>query len=273
MDLDLLGRAYDLALLQTAAHYDLHSREDRAASQRWLYQLFGRLITRAMKPELVLELGAFSAEFSRAHRVQLPDAEFHAFEANPYNYERFRPRVEAAAVAYHHLAIGETVGTCRFNMARRRDGREIDPGRGNNSLRTKPADIEYEPVSVAMVSVDHFVAERGLQDRPTALWVDLEGCAYEGLCGAARTLENTQLIFVEVEDEAFWTGQKLSGDVRRLLMGAGFVPLARDFQTKRQYNMIYASAEAYEDAEVRLILATSLSKAGGRTRAGQAVSE
>ncbi len=265
--LELIARACDLALLQTAANYDLYSRDDRHASHDWLVELFGRLVTRAIKPELVLELGAFSADFSCGQRPRLPDSQFHAFEANPHNYARYRSQVEAAGVGYHPLAIGEAVGERIFNLVVKRDGKDVSPTRGSNSLRTKPLDINYEEIPVQMVSVDHFVREQGLVGRSAALWIDLEGTAHEALSGAERTLADTSVIFVEVEDHPFWTGQKLSGEVRTLLARSGFIPLARDFQYKQQYNVIYAKPDLCDEVEVRRILANSMSKAGKRARA------
>ena len=266
MSSDLVARAYDLALLQTAANYDLNVTEERKASNLWLVDLYGRLV-QAIRPRLVLELGAFSAAFSRSQRAGLPESQFHAFEANPYNYQRFRPLVEEAGVHYHHRAIGETVGACTFKLARKRAGQDLQPTKGNNSLRTKPLDIEYEDISVKMTTVDHFVRKQGLADLTTAMWIDLEGCAYEALGAAARTLRNTRLILIELEDQPFWIGQKLSADVRGLLAAAGFVPLARDFEYRGQYNMIFVALETYDHPEVRAILANSLSQAGRRVRA------
>lgn len=269
MSLDLLARAYDLALLQSASLYDLTVLKERKASNRWLVDLYGRLLL-AMQPRLVLELGAFSAAFSCAHRASLPEAQFHAFEANPHNFRKFKAQVGEAGVQYHHRAIGETVGPCTFKLARKRDGQDVSPNKGNNSLRTKPLAIEYEEIAVKMVSVDHFVRKQGLVGQPTVMWVDLEGCAYEALSAASRTLQDTQLILIELEDKPFWIGQKLSGDVRGLLLNAGFIPLARDFESSGQYNVIFASAAAYDRAEVRDILADGLSRAGVRARARQA---
>ncbi len=265
--LELTARACDLALLQTAANYDLYSREDRYASHYWLVELFGRLVTRAIKPQLVLELGAFSADFSCGQRPRLPDAQFHAFEANPHNYERYRTRVEAAGVGYHPLAVGEAVGERMFNLAIKRDGKDVSPTGGSHSLRTKALDIAYEEIPVQMVTVDDFVREQGLAGRSVALWIDLEGAAYEALIGAERTLADTSLIFVEVEDQPFWTGQKLSGEVRSLLARSGLIPLARDFQSKQQYNVIYGKPDIGDHVEARQILAKSMSKAGKRARA------
>jgi FkbM family methyltransferase len=271
MSLEQLARVCDLMLLQTASRYDLSRREERDASNTWLVDLFGRMLVQAVRPELVLEIGAFSAEFSRRIRSKLPDAEFHAFEANPYNHAKFHARAEDAGVQYHHLAVGETVGACTFKVARKLDGQDVPPTKGNNSLRTKPLDIEYEQTSVQMVTVDHFVRDRGLAGKGAAMWIDLEGCAYEALQGAQRTLEHTGAIFIEVEDEALWSEQKLSGDVRGLLARAGFLPVARDFETKRQYNMIYLKGGLLDEIGIRQIMANSVSQAGFRTHAGVGV--
>lgn len=265
VNLDLLARSYDLAMLQTASLFDLTSKDGRDASNAWLVDLFTGL-TAAVKPQVVLELGAYGADFSISARAGLPNAEIHAFEANPYNIAKFGKRVRRAGVAYHHLAIGDQVGTTVFNVARKEAGEEVRPARGNNSLRTKPVDIEYEQVEVPIVTVDHFLGEHGLAGRRTVMWIDLEGCAFEALLGAAASLEHTQLIFIEVEDHPFWNGQKLSAEVLRHLVGAGFLPLARDFETKRQYNLILAKPEVLDQMGARQTLANSFAELGRRAR-------
>jgi hypothetical protein len=93
-----------------------------------------------------------------------------------------------------------------------------------------------------------------LSGRPTALWIDVEGCAYEVLCGARRVLEDTLLLMVEVEDKAFWIGQKTAPDVKRLLFGSGFVPVARDFEFKSQYNMVFLRPALLDRPAVRQVL-------------------
>ncbi len=262
--MDPVVRSYDLAMLHTASLFDLTTRDGRRQSNAWLAAVSSKNV--AAGPEVVLELGAFKAEFSARARAALPDAEVHAFEANPYNIAEFSERVTRAGVQYHHLAIGDAVGDTVFNLARREAGVEVGPTRRNNSLKTKPLDIEYEEVRVPVVTVDHFLAERGLGGRPTAMWIDLEGCGYEGLVGAAGTLGSTRLLLIEVEDRPFWNGQKLAGDVMRHLVGAGFMPLARDFQSKGQYNLIFARPELLDEPAVRQALAMGFAEAGRLAR-------
>jgi FkbM family methyltransferase len=66
---------------------------------------------------------------------------------------------------------------------------------------------------------------------PDFLSVDTEGSEYDILTGAARVLEqNTLAVALEVEFHPIFAGQKLFGDVCRLLAGHGFlfVGLARE---------------------------------------------
>ncbi len=264
---DPAALGFEVALLSLAAHFDLNSKADRKASAAWLFELFFRLTTRAVRPPLVLELGAFSARFSRVSRKDLPQTRFHAFEANPYNFEAFRADVEGDGVSYHHLAIGAEVKDAVLKIARRNGCDPVDPVRANNSLRVKAKDIEYEDAPVRMVTVDHFVRDQGLQDLACALWIDLEGCCHEALEGARETLERASMVFVELEDEPMWVGQKTAPDVMRLLMQAGFAPVARDFEFPSQYNVIFMRPETFRSAPVQIELSRAISGLGQRPRA------
>ena len=258
MSLDLIAQAYDLALLQTVSRYDLSSQEDRRNSAKWLAELFVTLVTKAIRPAVVLELGAHSAWFSQQVRNALPDAAVHALEANHYSVALYSDAAVRAGVAYHHLAVGDEVKDCVFKIARTRDGVPVKPTRGSNSLRAKRLNIQYEDAPVQMVTVDHFAQEHGLTGRPNVMWIDVEGCAYEVLTGAERTLTETLVLMVEVEDKAFWIGQKKAGEVKRLLFALGFIPIARDFEFRSQHNMIFARPTVFERNDVRQILASGL---------------
>src|SRR5687768_10614627 len=124
---DALIHAYDVALLQGASRFDLTDRVGRKASAAWLADLFMSLVTKAIKPELALELGAYSARFSRRVSIDLPQAQAHAFEANRYNYEQFRTKVEKSGASYHHLAVGDESKMCVLKIVRTRDGQPVSP--------------------------------------------------------------------------------------------------------------------------------------------------
>jgi FkbM family methyltransferase len=257
MDLDLIVHAFDLALLQTASRHDLSSQKGRFETARALAGLFEALVVRAAHPQVTFELGAHAGRFSRAVKAASPQTQVHAFEANPYTHARFLPELQALDVGYHHLAAGDEDKDCVFKVARSRDGADLKLTLGSNSLRTKAQDIEYEDAPVRMTTVDAFAAAQGLAGQPTALWIDAEGCAFEVLTGARRTLEDVQLLMVEVEDRQFWIGQKTAPEVKRLLFRSGFIPVARDFEFKSQYNMIFMRPALYEQHPVRQVLELS----------------
>lgn len=259
---DLLVSAFDLALMQSASRWVLDSRDGRKASAAWLTKTYERLLREALKPEVFWEVGAFSAAFSRRLRSALPQTTFHAFEANPYTYEKFREDVCGDGVNYHHLAVGPELGTAVFKIGRRLGDRELAPDMGCNSLLIKSGDRDYEDATVQMVALDDFAAERNLAGRSTAVWIDVEGFAFQVLQGMRETLKCSSFVFIEVEDRQLWEGQKTADDIKSFLFGEGFIPILRDFEFKQQYNVLFARLDVYKRADVRLILTEALQAAG-----------
>ena len=169
---------YDLALLHSASRFDLSNQAGRTESARWLRQLFIRTVA-TLRPRLVLELGAAEASFSREVAPLLDRGEVHAFEANPYVHRKHAEEAQAAGVRYHNLALGRESGAATFKVGRSKDGKPLLPNKTNNSILTRLANVEYEEVSVQMVSVDDFVARNKLNTRSCAMWVDVEGLAHD----------------------------------------------------------------------------------------------
>jgi len=249
---------YDLALLHTASRFDLSDQVGRSASALWLRELFIGLL-KELKPQLVLELGAAEASFSRNMSELLAGAEIHAFEANPHVHARHRERAEAAGVHYHNLAVGPEPGRTAFQIGVSRDGQPLKPTKTSNSVLQKPRGVEYRSVEVEMASVDAFTEQNGLADRSCAMWIDVEGLAYQVLSGARRTLKATVALLIELEDKAFWSGQVLAPEVKSLLWDAGFVPVARDFEYRGQYNVLFVALPHLNRAQVRRTLEEAFS--------------
>ncbi len=148
---ELLIQAFDLALMHSASRWNLASRQGRKASAAWLRGTYEQLLL-ALKPEVFWELGANNAEFSRRLRTAMPRTTFHAFEANPYPYDKFRDLVTSAGVNYHQMAVGPEDGNAIFKINRRLGDRELPPEMGCNSILTKSGDRTYEEVTVKMVA-------------------------------------------------------------------------------------------------------------------------
>jgi FkbM family methyltransferase len=253
-----ISRLYDLLLFGTAANYEIHRRPERLRSAKDLALLFFRALE-AFGPDLFIEAGAKDAGSSRRARRRLKDARIVAFEANPYTYERFKARNEKAEIEYLHLAVGEKSGSVTVNVRKTPDGRPIPDGRG---ALTKRGDYEpgYLEVSVTSTSLDSFFD--GFDFETCALWIDVEGAARQVFDGAATILPRTSIAMVEVEDHDFWPGSWLSFDVVRRFHEAGLVPIARDFQAKYQYNIVFVREPLLDDGRFRWFLANYLSAAG-----------
>jgi FkbM family methyltransferase len=253
---DLLD-VLDIALLHSASRWSLATKQGRKASAAWLATTYEEILF-ALKPETFWELGAFDARFSRQLRGKMPRTLYHAFEANPYNYEKFRDAALQDGVNYHHLALGPHDGEVTFNIGRRLNDTALPPVTGSNSILTKQGDRDYEAVTVEMIAVDNFAARHGLTGKSSAVWVDTEGFAYQVLLGMRQTLRSSSCVFVEVEDRQLWQEQKTAVDVRKFLFDEGFVPVLRDFEFSHQYNVLFVRPEICERADVRLILALAL---------------
>lgn len=231
----------DLRLL--AMGYDLADPEDRRRSAAALAAFYRDLVA-TIAPEITAEIGAFDATFSKEMKRRLPQLRAVAFEANPYNYEAMARAARAAGVDYVHSAVGEVNGAVTFNIQAAYAGQPMARVKGEDSLllRTAPG-LTYEAVTVPSTTADRFFSRPSYADGRICLWIDVEGASSMVLSGAGETLARTQAVLIEVEDYPHWSGQWLSGQVDRFLTGAGFTPVARDFEYETQYNLVYVREE------------------------------
>lgn len=247
--------AYDLALLANAPNYDLREPDERQRSVRDLEQLFFRAI-RVLVPELFIEAGAKDATASRQARRYLPDARIVAFEGNPYVHERFRATNDDQRhrLEYRHLALTDRPGEVTFNVMKAPNGTPMANGKG--SLKDLVQwEHGTEAVTVPATTLDDFFADQ--RGSPCALWVDVEGATEQVLGGGQQLLADAQLVFIEVEDRDNWVWGPAwtANDVAVHLLDHGLVPVARDYQSRYQYNVLFASTEALLHHRFRMALA------------------
>jgi len=240
---------YDQQLRFLAAHYS-NMGDGRSNSAAYVANYFHELIA-LTKPALFVEAGAYKGEASRRVKQDQPLCRVVAFEANPYNHERYAEELgfAAAGIDYHNLAVTDVAGPVIFHLRARADGEDLRKVTGNSSLlRRQSADTEYEDLTVDGVTLDGFFGAD--TEEPVCLWVDVEGASGLVLHGATKLLRRTELVLIEVEEKLMWEGQWRSIDVIEFFLDAGFVPLTRDAEYDQQYNIIFVREDVYERPDV-----------------------
>ena len=113
----------------------------------------------------------------------------------------------------------------------------------------RPGHLE---VTVAATTLDAFFADR--PPAGCAVWIDVEGAAHLVLDGAHELLGDTQVLIIEVEERAVWSGQKVRREVVAELRRLGFVPVARDFQARLQFNIVFIRDSLRQSADIAALI-------------------
>jgi FkbM family methyltransferase len=205
-----------------------------------LDEVFYKLVTEVMPCNHFIEAGAWQGEMSRMVKSVVPTADVYAFEANPYNYNQFKHMFENSGANYINLAVSDRNDAITFRVQKRYMGEKLDPVRGNNSIliRTE-AGMEYEEVIVQSITLDSYFDGKIKSGDSVAMWVDLEGAAYQALEGGIKLLANVDIIKIEVEQHRYWENQRLDIDIKNLLAQYGFWPVMRDYEYPLQYNILF----------------------------------
>lgn len=260
---ELTLRSHDLALLASSSNYDLTNSADRLQSTYDLQRLFLQIV-RIFEPDLFIEAGAKDAGISRRARTFLPSARVVAFEANPFTHRRFDVMHDNAAVGveYLHLALSEQAGTVTFNLLAAEDGTPAADGNGS-LLRHEAPPNGFVEVNVEAVTLDGFFGDSFTQ---CALWIDVEGASKQVLSGAESVLDRASVLIIELEDRAFWGQEWLRPQIYSYLYDRGLVPVARDFQARYLYNVIFVRESLLETDRLRWALALHSSFSGRPVR-------
>ena len=201
-------------------------------------------MVKALRPEVVLEIGAHEARFSVSVRraAKEEDLKVVAFEANPDVWNTHQARLAKEGVEYRNLAVADRAGTLRFRVPLVR-GQE---GRTTGSL------LEFS-ARMATEFVEHEVEAVRLDDQGfarAALWIDVEGATREVLAGAETTLGTCVAAFVEVEEDERWPGQMVADAVLDHFESRGFAALLRDVQRDWQYNVLFVRKDLLFDHRI-----------------------
>lgn len=205
-------------------------------------------LLRSLGADLVCDIGSMDGQDALLFKRRAPVSRVIAFEANPINFDGMRANAALAAnsVAVEPLAICERDGVADFFVVRS-DHPAWHARRGMSSLYARAqADQLDRVVRVSTSRLDSYVARHASDARRLALWIDVEGKAYEVIDGARSILARVLLIHVEVETRPLISAaQKTYLEVRELLLESGFTELASDFPlTGGQFNVLYVRLPA-----------------------------
>lgn len=246
------------ALLEAALPHGVLNAAARKAVTGDLAETFGEIV-RQLSPDLVLEIGAHGAQFSRQAKADLPDARVVAFEANPEVFARQRPGVDAAGVEFVQKCVAAEERSFEFHVPMAQRLRTT-----MGSLRRDTRSAEHVTFSVEGVRLDTFLgADRHSRN---VMWIDVEGAIGDVLDGAPETLAACVALYAEVEVAPRWAGQRLDGEVIGQLAALDFVPVLRDVQRQDwQYNALFVKAGELTPA-IRQTCAAFLARQGERSR-------
>ncbi len=188
-----------------------------------------RSLAKHLGAEVICDVGAFDCFHSK--RFKATGARVIALEANPVNFDALArdAGLAAAGIELFNYAAWNRDEDLTFNVV---DATARDAGWRNmiSSIRERTADYRFpsRPVRVRGVRLDTLLSDVLAEPtRTIALWIDVEGAAYEVLEGIDGIRDRVCLVHVEVETRAFWEGQRLWPDIDALMGRLGFSPIAR----------------------------------------------
>lgn len=218
-------------------------------------QILFKILTKAMQPHNVLDIGSMDGSDALMLKKLSTASKCFAFEANPYNFNSMNndPRLSDAGVELINKAVADQSGVTSFFIARQSDD-SVDWRRGTSSLlkRDKTSDdIEEVEVQVESITLNEFLQKNCLKS--CAIWVDVEGAAYQVLKGADRVANHIIIGHVEVETSSVWADQKDAISVLDLLDGLGFCTIARG-GGKNQHDIVFVRKEIANKFRLKCLL-------------------
>ncbi len=223
-----------------------------------------QLLLKRLAPEMVCDVGSLDGDRARRFRRLLPNARIVAFEANPENAREMRndPRNSAAGIELHEAAAWNVDGSVPFYIERVPDGSSAAL-RGISSTRRRRPEFDVgtqrHETAVRATRLDTFLRRGGVA-RTIALWIDVEGAAFEVLCGVGDLIQRVAIVHVEVEAREVWAGQKLDGSVRDYLSGRGFRAILSD-GTMLQRDVVFLREDLVVAAPRRTVALVGVARA------------
>ena len=220
------------------------------------------LLLKFLKVDLICDIGSMDGSSSLRFRKILPYVDIFAFEANPINFKSMQEdeKLVHQSLFIQNKAVWKSDGKIKFYMIPYSEKDVFKKGISSTRRRVlKNSDVDEVEVEVESVRLDNFILNLSKQYKHIALWIDVEGAAYEVLLGIKNIIDRVNLIHVEVETKRYWEDQKLKQDVENLTEEMGFHLLGRGLN-EDQHDLVFVNQKNYEKnpLKYRLIVLSSL---------------
>ena len=196
--------------------------EGRAGLRRGvLPSLEHQQILRALRPSLVVDVGANRGQFSLDVRRALPEAQVVAFEPLTPEADIYSEIFAATPThVLHRFALGASSGSASFHVSAARDSSSLFPiGERQSEVFPGTQEVGIEVVEVR--TLDDFAGELR-SDGPSLLKVDVQGAELDVLRGAETTLGLFRWVYLEMSFVELYDGQPLADTIVDELRGRGF---------------------------------------------------
>jgi FkbM family methyltransferase len=169
-----------------------------------------------LQPNLILDIGSMDGSDSLRFRRMCPKSKIIAFEANPYNYQRMSEDInlKKAQITISSQLISNERNR-KFYISTDSVSNFGNKGTSSTLKPVGSSDI-YEEITLESSSIDEVIRENNSPNQSAALWIDVEGAAYDVLNSALTSKNQILLLHIEVELVEKWVGQKLKNNVIEL---------------------------------------------------------
>lgn len=233
-----------LQMQQQAMLFDLSSMQGRQWSTQRITDFFIN-IQHLLPVQNIVEIGAHEAGFSLSAKKKFPQFNVFAYEANPYVYEKYinTPAIQNSAIHYEHLAVSNYDGDVTFHISNTIQAKQEAKDSKRHSILERKTNDSTTDITVKCNTLDTLFKNELSHNQGFSLWIDAEGATSLILEGAKNLLPHVYSVFVEVESQTKFKQQWNEKELCDFMLENDFLPVARDFAFRHQYNMIFVKKD------------------------------
>lgn len=217
--------------------------KDFEATERLFHKAF-------LRPgDLYLDVGANIGLFTliASHRVGRT-GKVYAFEPIASTFQCLLQNISLNRfnnISAHQLALSDAIGQAEMTIS-------LDGFDGRNSLAMPTGGEKFAKETVALSTLDYFVADNNLAGKITMIKIDVEGWENHVLEGAKTTLAaaDAPLLHIEFTEEALRTANSSSDELFQVVKRLGYELFLFQAEGNR---LIPVSAEDLRDRSVNVI--------------------